>query len=189
MWGADSPVLHNGTVDPRAAGSHGVAYPDIWVTRSIPARAGSPLDTMVTIRRISQRLPSCLLCVSCEQQLCRLTLLGQWVECPRHAGLVQLAYSGLARPLLYCCLAVPQTIRPAQPRCGLELLLTVENSYTSPEPISSIADARNPLKRSGTLRVTTTVIDIQQLPNLVNHAWNEFVLLKPPGSFVADVPL
>jgi hypothetical protein len=52
-----------------------------------------------------------------------------------------------------------------------------------------MAEARKPRTRPDTLRVTTTVIDIEELLDPVDHAWDEFLLSKGTGCPFAHLAL
>src|SRR5690606_31966494 len=53
----------------------------------------------------------------------------------------------------------------------------------------SMAEARKPRTREETLRVTTTVIDIEQLLDAVDHAGNEFLLPEQLGGAASHLAL
>ncbi len=56
--------------------------------------------------------------------------------------------------------------------------------YT-PGAISSMQEARNPRKRSGTSRVTATVIGIEERLDPFDHAWNDRLLSHHPADAAA----
>src|SRR5690554_8160935 len=89
--------------------------------------------------------------------------------------------------MLACSSAPNQSSRTLQTRSRTagDILAPL---YT-PGASSSMHEARNPRIRSETLRVTTTVIDMEKLLDPVNHGRDEFLPPKPPRGFVTDLAL
>ena len=171
----DHPRVHGEThpqIPPRFDfdGPSPCARGNLWIENtqaSRKPRSKAPLFYRVGLPALSKSLPGTPIVP---------LVVRQETEAP-----VPRAQRDPATPLRLQSPPTAQTNPHRHSKCVLEQLCLARTMLYIPGAISSMHDARNPLKRGATLRVTSTVIAIEKILDVVDHVRDCLLLMKCTG--------